>query len=380
MCIHYSNNEGICIFHLLNYPSASSRWVLYVFISRLMLDKIKMYLPISLVAIANVVAFQWFQICASNSDSHEIVCHSDENEIDSNINDLVLVVYFHILMAYRVRKSVRVKCHPKFIFKKCTHTHTRTHIEIQRCNVKQQQHIRRCVCACWRCYVVWIKYGQREFMHAKNTHTHHPFQGENIRSRIDRTMSIVPFIVDCTQFRIFVSIVFSLAPSYGAPCLSCIIRMPFSFRMRNSNANIIYFIFHLVIHSLALTTQHNSTQHLLHTWKNWTIYHLIFIKIIIYFLLTDSFYLFQIIFNEQFLVRPNGRVGGRENNNKKDKSTTSETVSPTASLTDIPIVPEFTFTEAVLKSVGIPLNEVIKKVCIQNGSACTTHARRMSNT
>lgn len=53
-------------------------------------------------------------------------------------------------------------------------------------------------------------------------------------------------------------------------------------------------------------------------------------------------------------------MGGKEK--KDNKSTASETVSPTASVTDIPVVPEFTYTEAVLQKVGLPLKEVIQKV------------------
>lgn len=70
--------------------------------------------------------------------------------------------------------------------------------------------------------------------------------------------------------------------------------------------------------------------------------------------------LFQKIFEEQFLVRPNGQKGGKDN--KKDKTITSEAASPTASITDIPVVPEFTYTEDILQSVGRPLHEVIEKV------------------
>lgn len=75
----------------------------------------------------------------------------------------------------------------------------------------------------------------------------------------------------------------------------------------------------------------------------------------------------QVVLSNQFLVRPNGQQGEKEQNNKKDKTNTTETVTSAASTnadTPAPSAPEFSFAETVLQKVGKPLKDVIEQVRI----------------
>lgn len=77
---------------------------------------------------------------------------------------------------------------------------------------------------------------------------------------------------------------------------------------------------------------------------------------------------FQVVLSNQFLVRPNGQQGEKEQNNKKDKTNTPETATsaaPTNADTSAPSAPEFSFAETVLQKVGKPLKDVIEQVRIK---------------
>ncbi|XP_055313922.1 RNA-binding protein fusilli isoform X2 [Sitodiplosis mosellana] len=72
----------------------------------------------------------------------------------------------------------------------------------------------------------------------------------------------------------------------------------------------------------------------------------------------------EVVLSNQFLVRPNGQQGEKEQNNKKDKTNTPETATSTASTnadTPAPSAPEFSFAETVLQKVGKPLKDVIEQ-------------------
>lgn len=82
----------------------------------------------------------------------------------------------------------------------------------------------------------------------------------------------------------------------------------------------------------------------------------------------------QVVFTNQFLVRPaNGQTGEKEQNNKKD-TRINATDSATSTVTtnnetgqqqqqQQQSTPEFTFAETVLQKVGKPLKDVIEQVC-----------------
>lgn len=74
----------------------------------------------------------------------------------------------------------------------------------------------------------------------------------------------------------------------------------------------------------------------------------------------------QVVLSNQFLVRPNGQQGEKEQNNKKDKINTPETATSAASTNaePAPSAPEFSFAETVLQKVGKPLKDVIEQVRI----------------
>ncbi|XP_031637596.1 RNA-binding protein fusilli isoform X2 [Contarinia nasturtii] len=74
----------------------------------------------------------------------------------------------------------------------------------------------------------------------------------------------------------------------------------------------------------------------------------------------------EVVLANQFLVRPNGQPGEKEQTNKKDKSNnTPETATSTASSTNADTsttaTPEFSFAETVLEKVGKPLKDVIEQ-------------------
>lgn len=89
----------------------------------------------------------------------------------------------------------------------------------------------------------------------------------------------------------------------------------------------------------------------------------------------------QVVFTNQFLVRPtSGQTGEKEQNNKKDTrinatdsatstvTTNNETAQQQQSQQQQQqqpqqSTPEFTFAETVLQKVGKPLKDVIEQVC-----------------
>lgn len=75
---------------------------------------------------------------------------------------------------------------------------------------------------------------------------------------------------------------------------------------------------------------------------------------------------FQVVLTKRFLVRPNGQIGEKEQNNKKERTSTPETVTSAASTITEPAqsAPEFSFDETVLQKVGTPLKDVIEQVNI----------------
>lgn len=73
----------------------------------------------------------------------------------------------------------------------------------------------------------------------------------------------------------------------------------------------------------------------------------------------------QIVLSNQFLVRPNGQTGDKEQNKRKDRTSTPESSTSNASINNESTsqsTPEFSFAETVLQKVGKPLKDVIEQV------------------
>lgn len=106
----------------------------------------------------------------------------------------------------------------------------------------------------------------------------------------------------------------------------------------------------------------------------------------------------QVVFTNQFLVRPtnSGQSGEKEQNNKKDTRINATDSAPSAATTNNDTAqqqqqqqqqstPEFTFAETVLQKVGKPLKDVIDKVrqfvdWVESGAIFTMHTVALIHT
>lgn len=90
-----------------------------------------------------------------------------------------------------------------------------------------------------------------------------------------------------------------------------------------------------------------------------------FLKLFSFFFSASDLSKLQVVLSNQFLVRPNGQQGEKEQNCKKDKTNTPETATSAQSTNaaePAPSAPEFAFAENVLQKVGKPLKDVIEQV------------------